>query len=615
MTTASALAQQTATEPQSPIEGMEASADLLRQILGPDLVRLAFRADQFAAQAKPDSEPIETDTSKFPQGEVGEAARLTAPSGDLAALRDRLRRVLGLYYTRKLNTRDHNPWEMMHGIIAYGKHTEIFRGGPGAARANAIAYVCGNGPCHGLSLLFLDRGRVNARKGVYVQGHYGQLLAILAQVRTPLDYPLTVGDKSFTLADLLETEKYTCDDGMELTFKLIAFSHYCDSDVTWKNFKGDTWSIPRIIRSELAAPILSNAACGGTHRLTGYAYAVRNRKRQGKPIDGQWLRAAKYLEDYHRYTLALQNDDGSFSTEWFRRREARPDLDRRIQTTGHILEWLVYSVPAEQLDHPQVVKAVNYLTNLLWSEQSRNWEIGPLGHAIHALVLYDERRFKPFDDAAEVVNADPTPQVVGRPDDDSQDETAVAENETRQNNDDLDVREYLAGRAPSAVTGSVVPHEARRRAAATAEASDSNLPLYDWRRLVRPLLPSMQAANEPKPNVGARERAAAEQHAAQQRHLPRRVQEQRLLEQRALQQRAWQQQQLLQERANRQRSRYSSKSLPPSPGPEPVPAPAAGPVAEPVEIQPPARSPAPPSSTIRGADKPSEDGPALVFPE
>ena len=321
-------------------------------------------------------------------------------NSDLRAVSTRVRRVLNTYYKRQLNSRDHNPWEMMHAIIAYGVHTKIHRGGPKAPTVNAVSYLCWNGTCHGLELLYLDKNRVNARKGPYVQGHYAQLLAILAQSRVPKDYPLRVGDRKFTIADLIETEKLTCDEGMELTFKLISFSHYCDSDMTWKNDKGEDWDIPRLIQEELKAPILSNAACGGTHRLTALAYAVRNRAKQGHEIDGAWLRAQKYLNDYHRYNFSLQNSDGSFSTEWFRRREARDDLDRRLQTSGHILEWFVYSLPEEQLTDPRVVKAVKYLSGILAAQPSREWEIGPLGHAIHALSLYDQRVFKTAEEGA-----------------------------------------------------------------------------------------------------------------------------------------------------------------------------------------------------------------------
>src|SRR5690606_19525961 len=112
----------------------------------------------------------------------------------------------------------------------------------------------------------------------------------------------------------------------------------------WLNDRGETWSIPRLIRSEIGQPI-NGAACGGTHRLMGLSYAVYKRHQAGKPIVDWWARAAKYIRDYHRYTWTLQNRDGSFSSDWFRRRADWGGLDRKFQTTGHILEWLVFSLP------------------------------------------------------------------------------------------------------------------------------------------------------------------------------------------------------------------------------------------------------------------------------
>jgi hypothetical protein len=147
-----------------------------------------------------------------------------------------------------------------------------------------------------------------------------------------------------------------------------------------------------LIREELAAPI-RGAACGGTHRLMGYSYAVRKRVQQGKPVDGEFRRAQIYTQDYHRYTFSLQNPDGSFSTAWFERRGSEPSVDRRLKTTGHILEWIAFSLSDQELRDPRMVKAVDYLATLLLSDTRRTWEIGPLGHGLHALAIYHDRMF------------------------------------------------------------------------------------------------------------------------------------------------------------------------------------------------------------------------------
>ena len=127
--------------------------------------------------------------------------------------------------------------------------------------------------------------------------------------------------------------------------------------------------------------------------MMGFSYAVRKRQKRGEPFTGQWLRAKKFVDAYHKYTLTLQNEDGSFSTNWFRTRGDWGGIERKLETTGHILEWLVYSLPEEDLSDPRVAKAVTCLADLMIRHRDRRWHIGSQGHALHALVLYDQRMF------------------------------------------------------------------------------------------------------------------------------------------------------------------------------------------------------------------------------
>jgi len=310
----------------------------------------------------------------------------------LKGLETKIDRVLEIYRRRLLDTAKNDPWEVMHGIIAYGCDTKLARGRATDA-VNAIAYVCWNGSCAGDRLFYTKDNRLEARKGPHVQGHYGQFLAILAQSRVNTDYPLLVDKKHFTVADLIESEKLGCRENTELTFKLIALTHYLGSDARWKNDIGEDWSIERLIRAEIASTI-QGAACGGTHRLTGIYYPVDRRLKEGKPITGEYLRAQKYTRDYQRYAFSLQNPDGSFSTEWFKRAGNRPDVDRKLKTTGHILEWLAFTLPEDALRDRKTVKTVNFLASIMQAEPKRQWEIGPLGHAVHALQLYRDRVYR-----------------------------------------------------------------------------------------------------------------------------------------------------------------------------------------------------------------------------
>lgn len=310
-------------------------------------------------------------------------------SPEMIELRERIRDSLAIQFARPESTSDRSPWGIMHALIAYGVDSEILADG---RRVNAASWLCWNGSCRGMRLMYARGGQLEVRQGPGYQGHQGQLLAILAQCRVPRDYPLQVDGQKFTIDDLIEYEKLNCKPNTELTFSLIGLSHFLDSDEVWRSRQGQTWNIERLIREELAQPIVG-AACGGTHRMMGFSYSLRKRTEQKKPITGQWQRAQEFVDAYHEYTFSLQNPDGSFSTEWFERRAAEPSIERRLQTTGHILEWMVYSLPKEQLQSPRVVRTVDYLTTLMLENRHQKWEVGPRGHAIRALTLYDERVF------------------------------------------------------------------------------------------------------------------------------------------------------------------------------------------------------------------------------
>ncbi len=369
-------------------------------------------AEAPAKSAKPEVKRSEPAEESNEQTKVVSRALVDTPppeslpplSQNQKNLRAKVRRVIKSYYTRPLNSRDNDPWELMHGMLAYGVKSQILQGGPRGKPITLVGWLCYNRPSKGFTLLYLTpQNELRAKQGVGLQGHMGQFLAMLAQCQVSPDYPIRVGDQEFTINDLIKAEQETCYTKTELTFKLIALMHYLDSDATWVNDQGQSWDIPRLIREELAQPI-RGAACGGTHRLSGLSLAARTRVRRGEPLDGEYLRAAQFVEKYQNYAFQLQNRDGSLSTEWFRGRGDEDDVDRRVKTTGHILEWLCYSLSDQDVRSARTFRAANYLASLLATNFNHEWEVGPLGHAIHALRLYDERVFQPYDGQDDVAN-------------------------------------------------------------------------------------------------------------------------------------------------------------------------------------------------------------------
>lgn len=305
-----------------------------------------------------------------------------------AFLKPRIEQVLRIYFQQRENSQDRSPWGVMHAMVAFGPYAEMYGDGK---LVKDVDWLCQNGKCRGMQLMKLDKtGNLETVNGPGRQGHEGQFLAILAQSQIPKSTTLYVENRQFTIEDLVAYEMATCKPDTELTFKLIGLSHYLDSDTRWRARDGSIWNLERIIKEELKQPI-NGVACGGTHRLMGYSYAVMMRQLQNKPLVGQWKRADQFVSDFRDYAFSLQNRDGSFSTKWFNGREAKKDIQRRVQTSGHILEWLIFSATDQQIASPRVLRAVDYLSNLMLQERTTKWEIGPKGHAVRAIRLFYER--------------------------------------------------------------------------------------------------------------------------------------------------------------------------------------------------------------------------------
>ena len=305
----------------------------------------------------------------------------------LAKRLQRTEACLAYYLNNPESTSVRSPWAVMHALLAFGGDYEMIHG---QGRVNAIGWMCHNGTCRTQRIFTPKATGFTPNIGGGVQGHEGQFLAILAQSNVPLNYPIQVGSAKYTVEDLVRYEMATCKEKSELTFKLIGLSYYLDSNKQWRANDGKTWSISKLIQEELAQPIIG-ASCGGVHRLMGFSFSVRQRQLQSQPINGQFARAAKFVRDYVEYTWQLQNPDGSFSTSWYEGRANEPNDERKVQTSGHMLEWLMYTLSDAELKDPRAGKAVDFLLTKIYDKRDNKWPIGPRGHATRAVALYQER--------------------------------------------------------------------------------------------------------------------------------------------------------------------------------------------------------------------------------
>ena len=349
--------------------------------------------------AEPDDVPLDQDEHPFdapPAASPPADTRRAAPivQGERHQFSQREQRIessiqacLNYYLTHPENTTRRGPWALMHAALPVGVESEVLAGG---RRVNTLGWLAFNGTCGRQNMFQPTRQGFRPNVGPGVQGHEGQFLAILAQSQVRGDYPLQINRRKYTVMDLARFEMATCRERSELTFKLIGLSFYLDPNQQWRDNRGHVWSLEKMLVEEMAQPI-NGAACGGVHRLMGLSYAIIQREEAGQPIVGPWQKAEVYINDYINYAMSLQNPDGSFSTNWLESRGMQPDVERKVQTTGHILEWLVFTLPDEHLRSPRILAALEFLLNTVGAEPQRDWPIGPRSHALRAMALYSQR--------------------------------------------------------------------------------------------------------------------------------------------------------------------------------------------------------------------------------
>ena len=297
---------------------------------------------------------------------------------------------------RRLDASVHGAWQVVHGILAFGPDFPIADDG---RVSPALDYLLGGGRITGWRLRPGDRGVVAiVEEGSTTgQGHPDQWLGYLSQCGLggiPLDTKLTVADRDFTLADLLEQAKHDLRPGQEATWTLMALAAYLPPDASWKASDGSAWTIERVVQMEADAD-LSSSACGGAHRLSGLALALAAHRNSlanpAAPLTGGWAAAADAIADAIDRARAFQQADGSFSTHFFDRPGTSPDVFARLGATGHIFEVLAIALDDDELAAPWVTRAAERLVTLLEQTDDVDVECGALYHAIHGLMLYKRR--------------------------------------------------------------------------------------------------------------------------------------------------------------------------------------------------------------------------------
>jgi hypothetical protein len=287
-------------------------------------------------------------------------------------------------------------WTIFHGILGTGPGATLLDPATNR-RVNAIEYIRSGAEVRGLEFIPTKYGldvRTGAQQFVG-QGHQDQFVAEMAEWGMTPETKFVVNGKNYTYADFINQTKMRTrvTQDQELSWSLVVLSQYLGTDARWTNAYGEKLGVEDVVRYELTAPVES-AACGGTHRLFGLTWAYYTHLRRGGPNTGVWKEVAAHLADYEGRAHRYQNPDGAFSTRYLAGPGNIHDLQLRIGTTGHVLEWLSLALPDAELREPWMEEAASALALMILDGQSTGIESGALYHAAHGLRLYHDRVYR-----------------------------------------------------------------------------------------------------------------------------------------------------------------------------------------------------------------------------
>jgi hypothetical protein len=351
--------------------------------------------------------PVSTQR-KLPAPEVlPDPGSSRVPQAD--ALRKRLDAAIKQVRDRPLLTTN-GFWTVFHGILGLGPSVQMVHPST-KQRFNALDYVASGKEVRGLRFIPTSDGLdVETRPGTFIsQGHQDQFVAEMVQWGVSPDRKFIVGGKEYTFMDFVRFTKARASvkTPQELEWALLIIGQHYGTDIKWTNSAGEELRFEDLLRKEMAKPPLevdgsqNPVACGGTHRLFGLSWVYHLHLRKGGKTTGVWKEVADYTTKYKKLAKKWQNMDGSFSTNFFRGRDLPPDPDHRrtmelrINTTGHIFEWLALALSDEELREPWVERAANALALMILDRQGSDVEGGSMYHAIHGVLIYYSRIYGP----------------------------------------------------------------------------------------------------------------------------------------------------------------------------------------------------------------------------
>ncbi|MAR11515.1 MAG: hypothetical protein CL681_16345 [Blastopirellula sp.] len=205
-----------------------------------------------------------------------------------------------------------------------------------------------------------DRIAVRTQAGNATASHVDHTLATLAEVGTPLDYPVIAPDRETDVEAILrQALRVFSVNQQEYEWTTLAWALYATDGQPWYSHEGQEVTFDRLAR-RIMRQDLEQGVCFGNHRLYTLTILLRVDEEQDILSDAARSEVLDHLMDATQRLVATQSVEGWWDSNWPNGKpldaEQRMDaLSRRMLATGHALEWWAMA-PAE-LHPPREVLA------------------------------------------------------------------------------------------------------------------------------------------------------------------------------------------------------------------------------------------------------------------
>lgn len=255
--------------------------------------------------------------------------------------------------------------------------------------------------------LLVDDGvgvRVRAFAGPDSASHVDHTLASLAEVGTPLDFPVLTSERRTTFRDVIEQSLRDFSlNQPEYEWSTLAFALYLPPVRRWTTSEGQVMTFDRLAR-RIMREALPEGVCSANHRLYALVALLRIDDRMAAEGEGGILepgtrrQVVRYLRGVTATLVRHQHPDGFWNDAWPRQAPASSAptgaegdrLSDRLIVTGHVMEWWALA-PREVLPPRSVRVAagrwlVRTIAGMTPEEIQVNFSF--LSHAGRALALW-----------------------------------------------------------------------------------------------------------------------------------------------------------------------------------------------------------------------------------